>query len=110
MPGSVTHERATQRDDADQDHREKQDHREEQASLEKLAAELSARGLRATVHELPGELPCLDVHNPQASALSERIYAHAGGFWWSWAERMAGVNDVATAAGMLARVLRTVTE
>jgi hypothetical protein len=79
----------------------------EAASLEKLAAALPAHGLRATVRELPGQLPCLDVHNPRASALTERIYAHAGAFWWSWAERITGCEDVTTAAAALARVLRT---
>lgn len=75
--------------------------------LEKLAAELAARGLRAQVQALPGRLPCLSVTNPQATVLTERVFAQADSYWWSWAERIAGCDEVTTAAGILARVLRT---
>ena len=78
--------------------------------LTKLAAELTARGLRAQVQESPGRLPCLHVTNPRATALSERVFAQADSYWWSWAERIAGCDEPATAAGILARVLRTITE
>jgi hypothetical protein len=80
----------------------------EQADLEKLAAELITRGYNANLRTPPGRLPFLDVSNPQATVLSERVYAQADSFWWSWAERIAGCDDVTTAADTLARVLRTV--
>lgn len=76
-------------------------------SLENLAAALPAHGLHATLRELPGPLHCLDVRNPAASALTESVYAQAGWFWYSWAERIATCDDLTTAATALARVLRT---
>jgi hypothetical protein len=79
----------------------------EREELSRLAAELPAHGLHATLHELPGRLPCLDVRNPAAAALTERIYAASGSFWWSWAERIAACDDPAATAAALARVLRT---
>lgn len=80
----------------------------EQADLEKLAGELAARGYQAHLRTPAGRLPFLDVSNPRAAILTERVYAQADSFWWSWAERIAGCDEVATAAGILARVLRTV--
>jgi hypothetical protein len=83
------------------------DTRTEQADLEKLAAELTARGYEAKLCTPAGRLPFLDVRNPAASALSERVYAQADSFWFSWAERIAGCDEPAAAAAILARVLRT---
>jgi hypothetical protein len=80
------------------------------ADLEALAAELAARGLHASVRTVQGRPPYVDVRNPRASALTERVYARAGSFWWSWAERIAGVDERAKAAAILAGVLRTVGE
>ena len=80
------------------------------ADLEALAAELAARGLQATVGTVRGRPPYLDVRNPRASALTERVYAQAGAFWWSWAERIASCEEMTKAATILARVLRTVAE
>lgn len=80
---------------------------DEITSLEELAAEVGRRGLHATLHEPGGRLPFLEIGNPAASVLSERVYAQADAFWWSWAERIARCDQVATAADMLARVLRT---
>lgn len=80
----------------------------EQADLERLAAEMAARGYQADLRTPPGRLPYLDVRNPRASVLAERVYAQAEAFWWSWAERISGCDEVTTAAGGLARVLRTV--
>lgn len=80
------------------------------ADLEALAAELTAHRLQATLRTLQGHTPYLDVRNPRASVLSERVYAQAGCFWWSWAERIADSGEPAKAAGILARVLRTVDE
>jgi hypothetical protein len=78
--------------------------------LTKLAAELAARGLRAQVQEPPGRLPCLHVTNPDATVLTERVFAQADSYWWSWCERIAGCDEPATAASILARVLRTISE
>jgi hypothetical protein len=80
------------------------------ADLEALAAELSARGLQANVQTVPGRPPYLDVRNPRASVLTERVYAQAGSFWWSWAEPIASCDEMTKAAAILARVLRTVGE
>jgi hypothetical protein len=79
-----------------------------QADLERLAAELTQRGYQADLRTPEGRLAFLDVRNPTASALSERVYAQADSYWWSWAERIAGCAQVSTAADALARVLRTV--
>jgi hypothetical protein len=77
------------------------------ADLERLAAAVITRGLQADVRALAGRLPYLDVRNPRASVLAEKVYVQGDSFWWSWAERIAGCAEVTTAAGMLARVLRT---
>jgi hypothetical protein len=78
--------------------------------LEKLAAELAARGLRTQIQTPAGRLPHLDVANPRARAMTERVFAQADSYWWSWAQRITGCDDVTGAADMLARVLRTVGE
>ena len=83
---------------------------EDIADLEKLGAEVAMLGLQATVRTLAGRLPYLDVRNPRASVLGERVYVEGGSFWWSWAERIAGREDVTAAAAMLARVLRVAGE
>jgi hypothetical protein len=83
---------------------------EERAELEKLAAALRARGFQAGLRTPEGRLPYLNVRNPRASVLAEKVYAQAGTFWWSWAEKIAGCDEVTTAAGILARVLRAVGE
>jgi hypothetical protein len=80
---------------------------DEQADLDKLAAELNARGLQSALHTPAGRLPYLQVTNPAATVLSEKVLAQADSFWWPWAERIAGCDDVAEAATILARVLRT---
>jgi hypothetical protein len=80
------------------------------AYLEKLAAEMVARSYHAVLCAPVGGLAYLDVRNPRASVLAERVYADGGVFWWSWREKIAGCEEVATAAGILARVLRAVGE
>ena len=80
------------------------------ANLEKLAAEMIARGYQADLRTPDSGLPYLDVRNPRATVLTERVYAHGGVFWWSWQEKIAGCDEASTAAGILARVLRTVGE
>ncbi|HEY1914816.1 MAG TPA: hypothetical protein VGH27_04500 [Streptosporangiaceae bacterium] len=81
---------------------------DELADLDKLATELNARGLRADLRTPHGRLPYLVVRNPQASVLAEKVYAQAGAFWWSWADKIADSEDVNATAGILARVLRTI--
>jgi hypothetical protein len=48
---------------------------EELAELERLGAELAARGYHTAIHTPPGRLPYLDVRNPRASVLAEKVYA-----------------------------------
>ena len=78
--------------------------------LEKLADELSDRGLEAWLMATPGRRPSLYVVNPAARALEENVYAGCGKdglwwFWWSWAERIAVADDVELAASTIVRVL-----
>jgi hypothetical protein len=78
--------------------------------LERLAAEVTARGLQASVRTVQGRLPYLDVRNPRASVLAEKVFAQAGKYWWSWAEPIAACDQAADAAAILARALRAVGE
>ncbi len=78
--------------------------------LEKLADELSHRGLEAWLMAPPGRRPSLYVVNPAARALAENVYVGCGKdgmwwFWWSWAERIAVADDVDLAATTIVRVL-----
>jgi hypothetical protein len=78
--------------------------------LEKLADELSHRGLEAWLMAPPGRMPSLYVVNPAARALEENVYVGCGKdgmwwFWWSWAERIAVAEDVDQAASTIQRVL-----
>jgi hypothetical protein len=76
--------------------------------LEKLAAELGRLGFQCRLVDPIPELAWLEVTNPRARVLSERIAAQAGWFWWPWAERLAETGDVVGAAARIAHVLRTV--
>lgn len=67
------------------------------ADLDGLARELTRHGLNAELCTPPGKLPYLHVSNPQASALTERVYAQADSFWFSWADRIAGCDELPTA-------------
>jgi hypothetical protein len=78
--------------------------------LEKLADELSHRGLEAWLMAPPGRVPSLYVVNPAARALEENVYVSCGKdgipwFWWSWAERIAVADDLDQAASTIVRVL-----
>jgi hypothetical protein len=79
-----------------------------QAALRGLAGELAKRGFQAELKVPHETLPYLVVRNPSASVLTETLYAEAGAYWWSWRDRIAGWEEPATAAGIVARVLRTV--
>jgi hypothetical protein len=81
---------------------------EELADLERLGTELAARGYRTVVQTSAGQLPHLAVTNPRASVLAEKVYVQGASYWWSWAERITGREDVTGAADTLARVLSTV--
>jgi len=76
-------------------------------SLEHLATEAAILGLHAAIRQPPGQPPCLHVTNPKASVLTENVFAHGGRYYWSWAEPIAACAQPATAAAILARVLRT---
>ena len=78
--------------------------------LEKLADELTHRGLEAWLMAPPGRVPSLYVTNPGARALEENVYAGVCQdgmywFWWSWAERIGVADDLDAAAGTITRVL-----
>jgi hypothetical protein len=77
-------------------------------ALEQLAAALRPLGYQTRLVNPAPEIPWLEVSNPDAPALSERILVQSGWFWWSWAERLAPVAEAATAAETIARVLRAV--
>lgn len=76
-------------------------------AMEQLAAELRDRGLETNLILAPGGLPRMIVRNPAATALSETIVGHAGGFWWPWKDRIGPASDVPGVAGVIARVLAT---
>jgi hypothetical protein len=76
-------------------------------ALEKLAAELTARGFETRLTVPQGQVPSLSVVNPQVLALSETVLVGGDWFWWSWAERIAAADDVSEAASVIARVLST---
>jgi hypothetical protein len=77
-------------------------------ALEKLAVELGGRGFTTTITVPDGHLPYLTASNPEASALSETILASQGCYWWSWAERIGPVDDIAGVASRIAQVLAVV--
>jgi hypothetical protein len=78
--------------------------------LDKLAEELTNRGLEAWLMAPSERVPSVYITNPAARALEENVYANCGKdglwwFWWPWAERISMADDVDTAATMIARVL-----
>ena len=75
------------------------------SALEKLAAELAARGFEARLFTPEDRLPSLAVTNPRAAMLAETVITGTGWFWWPWGVRIAPVSDAAAAAGIIARVL-----
>jgi hypothetical protein len=82
----------------------------EQAELERLAAELGHHGLRGELRTPPGNLPYLHVTTCQATVLAKRIYAQAGVYWYTWAQKIADTCNPADAARALACVLATAGE
>jgi hypothetical protein len=75
------------------------------ADLRRLAAELTVLGFQATLRTPVGKQPYLQVTNPQVVLLTERIFAEAGSFWWSWIEPITDREHVIEAALVIARVL-----
>jgi|HubBroStandDraft_1064217.scaffolds.fasta_scaffold1811247_1 hypothetical protein len=80
------------------------------ADLERLAAEMATRGFQTTARASLDGTPCLTVRNPRASVLAEIVYTRDGSYCWSWHEPIAPTSQPATAAGILARVLRAIGE
>ena len=88
----------------------KGNHAAESVYLDKLAEELTHRGLEAWVMAPPGRVPSVYVVNPAARALEENVYVNRGSdglywFWWSWAERISVADDFGAAATAITRVL-----
>ena len=82
----------------------------ESVYLEKLAEELTHRGLEAWLMAPPGRVPSVYVVNPAARALEDNVYVNQGKdgiwwFWWSWAERISIADDLDAAATAITRVL-----
>ena len=79
--------------------------------LDKLAEELTNRGLEAWLMAPPGRVPSVYITNPRARALEENVYVSKCKdgmywFWWSWAERISPADDLGASAEKIARVLQ----
>lgn len=77
--------------------------------LDELVAELDERGFAARVLATGGKLRVW-VGNRLVPQLSEVVYAAPAGdgswwLWWSWADQIAPIDDVAAAAVKIAYVL-----
>jgi len=77
--------------------------------LEALAKDLEVQGFAAQVVNTGGYAGVSVTHRA-VSQLSETVYAAPAGygtwwFWWSWADQIAPVSDVQTAAFKIAYVL-----
>ncbi|MEU6720769.1 hypothetical protein ABZ897_55740 [Nonomuraea sp. NPDC046802] len=77
--------------------------------LTELQEVLQNLGMHARLLTRDERLPCLRVINPEATTLSEVITAAPKNsqwlFLWSWAEPIAGVANLATAADRICHVL-----
>jgi hypothetical protein len=80
-----------------------------QAALERLAAALDPREYVTTLITGRGHPPRLTVTSRHAQFGDDIYVAHAA-FWWSWAERIAAVDDPLIAAQKVTNVLRTAPE
>jgi hypothetical protein len=82
------------------------------ASLDALAAEVTARGWTAYVTTTTSRLACLFVQDPQDRAVCGDVLAardESTGNWWywfGWAERIAPVETPGTAADAIVRGLQ----
>jgi hypothetical protein len=79
-----------------------------QTALTGLAQEVGKHGLQAELKSPHGSMAYLIVRNPRASALTEKVYANHGVYYYSWWEPIADWDEAATAGAILGRVLRTV--
>lgn len=83
------------------------------AYLAKLKALLEGRGLHARILTQPARLPRLRVVNPDCASLCEVVTAAPLGgewsLWWSWAEQITGVGDMAAAVERIGHVLAPAT-
>jgi hypothetical protein len=89
----------------------KENHAAATVYLDKLADELTNRGLESWLMAPPGRVPSLYITNPRARALEENVCADQGKdglwrFWWSWAERISLADDIDAAASAITRVLQ----
>lgn len=77
--------------------------------LAELRTLLEERGLHARILTQPGRLPRLRVINPGCATLCEVVTAAPVGgewrLWWSWAEQITGVGDMAAAVERIDHVL-----
>ncbi|MCW2919720.1 MAG: hypothetical protein JWN52_7788 [Actinomycetia bacterium] len=78
--------------------------------LDQLAERLRADGWEAWLTVSSSHLPYVLVLNPKMRALNDEVIAapDAAGdwwYWWSWAERIAPVDDAAQVVVWVARVL-----
>jgi hypothetical protein len=80
-----------------------------QAALEHLAAALDPRDFVTTLTTGPSQRPRLTVTSRHAQ-FGDDIYADHQSYWWSFAERIAPVNDSQAAAQKITGVLRAVPE
>lgn len=74
-----------------------------------LAGNLIGRGFTAHIDQ-PGKYPCVRVAHGSVPQMSETVYAAPADegtwwFWWSWADRIAPIGEVETAAFKIAYVL-----
>jgi hypothetical protein len=79
------------------------------AQLAVLAENLAGQGFAAYLIEV-GSRACLMVASRSVPQLPEKVYAAPADdgtwwFWWSWADRIAPVGEVETAAFKIAYVL-----
>lgn len=79
------------------------------AHLAHLQALLEKRGMHARVLTQPGRLPRLRVINPDCATLCEVVTAAPldgeWSLWWSWAEPITCVGEMAAAVERIAHVL-----
>jgi hypothetical protein len=79
------------------------------AALGRLATALDPRDFATTLTIGQDRMPWLTVTSRHAD-FSEDIYADHQSYWWSFAERIAAVDDPLTAAQQITSVLRAVPE
>jgi hypothetical protein len=80
-----------------------------QAALEALAAALDPRDYITTLTTGDGRTPRLAVTSRHAQ-FGDDIYADHQWYWWSFAERIAAIDDPLTAAAKITSVLRATPE